>query len=271
MKESSNVNSYIKYFLLIIIFAAIISVGYRVAANVRNSNFKYNTFNILVLSHDSYLIHLDKENEKIYVYDFKNSTKFLEGKPRSVQGIIVGVPIDAVIESKSKTLTIDQNFLTSSNFSRLFFNKGDNKLDGINKTDLIKVFMLSSKISDNDREERNISIKKVADFDNVDYGNSLYDNDIFADKTSIQIMNDTGINGLGGRVAQMLKNMGYNVVSIDTNSDTKSSIKTENGDTISFRRLVKVFDFPKTGEVGNQIADITLVIAQDREKMFEGL
>ncbi|HVZ66684.1 MAG TPA: LytR C-terminal domain-containing protein [Patescibacteria group bacterium] len=271
MNDSSNVTRYVKYFILIVIIAALISIGYRVAANIRNSNFKYDTYNILVLSKDSYLVHLDKSAKKITVFKYEGATKFLQNKSRIVQSLLIEVPIDAVIESKNKDLEIDKNFLTFDTFSRLFFNKGDNKLDGVNKTDLLKIYFMSRGVSDNDREESGDKIKNLKDFDNISYNNALYDNSIFDDKTSLQIINATDINGLGTRVSEMLKNMGYNVVSVDTNNDQKSSLKTRSSDTISFRRLWKIFDFPIKPSSSDSIADIILVIAPNNNKLFEGL
>ncbi|MCL5432926.1 MAG: LytR C-terminal domain-containing protein [Patescibacteria group bacterium] len=91
------------------------------------------------------------------------------------------------------------------------------------------------------------------------------DKSISDEKVSIQIINATGVSGLGNRLARLLSNIGGNVVAVDT-SDNVLSISEISyfGDrSYTLQRLVKILGYKETKKEDSGISDIVIKIGKD--------
>lgn len=243
---------YIKLFLLAVLLAGLLSLSYKTFILARDSSFKYDTFNLLVIKKEPVLFHIDTKNKKMVVRKFVHTDPKSLGRSRIEQTSFLGVLIDGtiVLESENKLLSIESNFLSEKYAIGLITNKKI-KLDNINAFDVIKIYLYSRFISKNNR----------------DYGQGISqevfpDPSIFREKVSVQVVNASGINGLGSKIGTALRNVGYNVVSIKTEDKRKSQLLSSEDCSISCKRLENAFSL--TSEKGTtNIADITLILGLD--------
>lgn len=91
------------------------------------------------------------------------------------------------------------------------------------------------------------------------------DETISAENISVQIINASGVSGMGKRLENILSNLGYNVVSITTSREEAKSSKIKYFDkkTYASEKLQKILEFPleKTDKEG--IADIVIIIGEN--------
>ena len=89
------------------------------------------------------------------------------------------------------------------------------------------------------------------------------DSEIFNEKVTLEIVNSTGVDGLGSKVGFLLSNLGVNVISIRNGeaNNTKISVKGKGSQTLG--RIEKLFKVKAQADETNSIADITINIGKD--------
>src|SRR3989344_2669258 len=232
-KEKTESIIYIKFFLIIVLTAALISVSYKIFLAIANNSFKYRTFNVLFLDKDAYLVHLDTKDKKLGIFKFPGKRNLFPIKKA----------VRIIISTDS------------------FENKN------INQFDLLKIYLYSVFVPGNDRVVQEIKDIKSNFKENnqlKDFGNLLQENDIFNEKISAEVINSTGIDGVGARVSDILKSVGFNVISVETGDDKESIIIDQvRSRNVSVPRLKSAFNI-ETREINETgTADITVILAKD--------
>lgn len=254
---------YIKIFLIIVFVAAVISLAYRGVVLFKNSTFKYDTFNLLVLTEDAYVAHVDKKEKQLLILKFPGFAKSLVGYNRLFQSLILGFPIDGSIQVKNNfRLAIDDNFMEDSTVLALLLNSRNFRFQNINSVDVIKIFLYTKQV---DKQDRKMGAG------NVLQGSAMYglvDKSIFNEKKSVQIVNASKVDGLGAKVAAVLESAGYNVISTKTGENPKSAIKADDLNSVSVKRAHEIFGILPTRETAGSIADITIILGQDINKQL---
>lgn len=269
MGESSENTKYVKIFLLIIFLAAIISFIYKGITTVRASTFKHNSFNLLLVDQNVYVVHIDKADNSLASIKIPNKRSLFLNRSKLSQSLLLGIPIDGYVISKSVN--------TFSNFDKEAFNfrqalmfivtpLGYRFFD-VNAFDVLKLAYYSRAIPNSSKTFQgveNFNKNGFSDKDLPAIKKIATDKAIFNDKASVQIINTTDIDGLASRFSNMLKNAGYNIVSIDTGKSTKSKILAKDLNSISVKSLIGFLDLPVTVvNSDNSIADITIVLGMD--------
>src|SRR3989338_5055451 len=95
-KSGSTLN-YIKLFLIVVLFCALISLLYKSFLLVKNSSFKYGSFNLMLLDKNAYVVHIENSDKKISILKIDNAGKLLSGKSRLTQSMILGIFLDSSI------------------------------------------------------------------------------------------------------------------------------------------------------------------------------
>lgn len=96
----------------------------------------------------------------------------------------------------------------------------------------------------------------------------FFDTELSSDNKTIEIVNGTGIPGLGGRLERALTTMGANVISV-TNADKKqqrSQLKYFGDKTYTVERLEKLLGMDVQKKEGKSLSDIIIVIGEDKEE-----
>jgi hypothetical protein len=259
---------YIKIFLLVVFIAAVVSLSYKIFLTVKNSAFRYSTFNLLLLSNkEDYIIRINKDQKKLLIVKFPRNDELQNAKRGLARSLIAGIPVDGVGVYKNAGSDVNLNkFMSGGIFLSDFLGSGGVKFTNVNKIDLIKIFLTTKGISKNDREEESTDsleeAKKV-----LTSKKGFSDQDIFNEKKSVQIINSTEVNGLGGELAAVLEDLGYNVVSIDSGNDSTSAIYSSDGTSAPIKRLKILLGIPVINSgAGTPIADIKIVVGKNFEK-----
>lgn len=260
MRENSQNLSYIKVFLIVVAIAAIVSLSYRTFLMFKNSSFKYDTFNLLVISDHAYLAHIDRSEEKVVVLKFMSLPSNFPKQNKISQSLTIGAPVDGVISvGKNSGLDLDANFMNRAMTTRLLTNIARYRFEGVNDLDIVKIFLVVNHAQSGSRKA--LIVDKPSDTALERY--DLSDKQIFNQKISIQVTNSTEIDGLGSKVSTMLKNAGYNVVSTNNGTDKVSIIKSGDLNGESVRRLKEIFNTAVTPANNNSIADVVVVLGKD--------
>ncbi len=248
----SEPSRYIKIFIIVVVCAAFLSIAYKAFILIKNSSFKHETYNLLLLDQNAYIVHIDSATKTLVTSKLKDSPKNLVNKNRIEQSAVVGILVDASIVDVSSGFNVSSSsFMDTGTAANFIFSQAKFHFNNINEFDILKIFLLSKLISaDNRHEEKGI----LAD---------LADRKVLNEKKSIDVINATGVNGLGSQMANALKAVGYNVVELETGEGQKSKISSQDDGSDSVQRLKDVLRIPfeKTREQG--IADITLVLGSE--------
>ncbi len=270
MERPEQTLNYIKFFLLVIFFAAMVSIAYKITMSFKNSTFKYGSFNLLVLTHDAYLVHIDELQKKMSVFKINNGVGYLINKSRLYETLKIGIPVDGqVFVKNNSTFSVERNFLNEQELLSLLLMPANYKNDHLDNVDILKIYLLTKQISPADRNVNivpNLTDRPVIQQNTT---SNISDPQIFNDNQSVQIINATGADGVGGALATALKNLGYNVVSVGTGDSKKSAILSDNPTSESVVRLKDYLDFPIFLKSSNSVADITIVLGSDLEKQLE--
>lgn len=131
--------------------------------------------------------------------------------------------------------------------------------------DAFKLFFISRKPTLTDREVREISVLENEEENNKKVANLITDDTIFSENVSIQIINASGVSGMGRRLERALINRGGNVVSVTTSRDlaSASTIQHYGEETYTLITIKKLLGFPVKTMEQEGIAEIIITIGED--------
>lgn len=263
MKKKSDSTSYIKLFILVVLFAAFISISYKAFLLVKNRSFRFSTYNIMLVGRSAHLVGFNTFKKQIYTLEVKDGREIFSSKKPLTSSIISGVPLDGMIVSiKRENLTDSKNEFPT--FGRtLSFLLEDEKyvFYNINKFDLVKLYVVSRLTAWEDK-----SYDSIRDLSQDFSREKFYDSGIFNEKTSVEIVNSTGIDGLGARVGFMLANIGVNVISIKGGEEPKTQIIAKDHNLKTLERMERLFALKAQKAENTGIADIIINLGKDKIK-----
>jgi len=254
-----------------------ISFVVRIYSLLKDSSFNKNTFNVLIITDkDVRVLGFDEKAKKISVLTVKNESYELRKENIMIESVKLGVPLHGYIvypNSKQPGI-IDANFFSLPNLINIYLNSNIKKKN-VFFLDFIKMYLVagdikmdtsSSILSYSSTEELDSSLPKES-------GEFFRDSDLSGRKTSLQVINGTSVDGLGGRIGAMFSRVGFNVVSVGTDKNAdESRIYIRNNDyKIDGELVKKTFDFPIELSSEYGVASITIVIGEDVEPQFEGI
>ena len=269
-KENSSVASfqYLKVFLLGVVILIFVALGMRAFTYIQESTFVGDHFVFLVISSEWYLVAIDRQQAQVNVVKL-NNVKFDANWRVEKLSYEIGIPIDAVIHLRNKKTFghFYPEFFSSNMLSRMVSRAEPFSLEGANTFDLLKIYFaaLSSRVQ-NERVLSFAQDKSGEVSGEVDEIFSLFisDSRLKTENVSIEVVNSSGINGVGKRVAKLLTRFGFHVVSV-TSSEVRfpSQITFRAQKNYTVERLVQIFHLPSFYSSGNAIADVTIVIGAD--------
>lgn len=247
------------FFCVIVGLLIVFSLLVRSVYIVQNSQFSGDSrFTIAFISNDkdldivSYdplenmLSHLaihgteDVERAKMEVGVFTDTTILLEG--------------DFSLDKSISSYMIDS----------LFHKNARSSLSGY---DLIRLAIATSGISKEELVSENITFPVDRVLIDKTTKELFYDTTLSQENMTIEIVNGTGVEGLGGRLERALTIMGGNVISV-TNAEKRqqeSSIVYYGEENYTVKRLVKLLGMSAKNQEGRGLSDIIIVIGQDKK------
>ncbi|MBF8249823.1 MAG: LytR protein [Candidatus Levybacteria bacterium] len=259
MKQKESVLSNTKIaivFFVFLIFIVGISLIFKLITVIRDSQFDDSKRFTLSITNGRNLevISLNPAAKDIIVFKLSNNIN-----PAEV-GRLLEIPIDGSIANSSLDLNqkINPLFINAIlNYNRLKTN--------LTIIDLFKLAMLARTIP-----ESSVNIKIVGDTSLLELdklvGHLAGDAFIEKDNQTIQIINATGVGGLGNRLARLITNMGGDVIIVATDDSLRksSSISYIDDKTYTVERLQKILGYEVIRGQDNVVADITITIGEDR-------
>lgn len=260
MKKKFDNTSYIKLFIIVVLFAAFISISYKAFLLVKNRSFRFSTYNIMLVGRDAHLMGFNTQNKQTHVLEFNNARERFSGNNILVSSTNAGVPLDGIVISiKPQNLTDSKtDFPSFRQTLSLILEDEKYVFYNVNKFDLIKLYIISKLTSWDDKSY--VNVKNIAqDF----LREKFYDSEIFNEKTSVEVVNSTGIDGLGARIGFILANIGANVVSIKDGEDEKTQVLTKDLNLKTLKRVERLFELEAQKDESTGIADIIINLGKD--------
>ncbi|OGH17013.1 MAG: hypothetical protein A3C30_02055 [Candidatus Levybacteria bacterium RIFCSPHIGHO2_02_FULL_40_18] len=275
MKKKFDNTSYIKLFILIVLFTAFVSISYKAFLLVKNRSFRASTFNIMLVGRDVHIVGFNIPKKQIHVLEFSRARDLFSRKKTLSASLASGVPLDGMIISIQVANIIDSKNDIPTFAQTLSFLLEDEKyvFYGVNKFDLIKLYIVSELTSWEDKSF-DIIQNLTQDFseDQVlasKIGEKFRDSEIFNEKTSIEIVNSTEIDGLGGRLGFILSNIGANVISIKDGEESETKIEAKKYDIKILRRIERLVELKAQKEDNTGIADVTINLGKDLQQIVK--
>lgn len=243
-------------FFAFLAFIAGISLIFKVIAVVGASRFDDSKRFTLAIANNRNIeiASLSSNPKNVTVFQLNNLMSPAEA------GRFLKIPIDGFISFD----LLDLNQKMDSLFAKAIFNYKSLK------TNLTIIDLLRLAISARTIPESAINIRKVGGISgSASEGNLSYlVNDILIEKDhqAIQVVNATGVSGLGNRLARLITNMGGNVIIVATENShqKKSAILYIDKKTYTVERLQKVLGYEAIRKADNAISDITIIIGEDK-------
>lgn len=228
-------------FCFLVIGIIVFSVGLRAALAVKGSSFGDFRYNILVNSTEPEIISIAKndEDEKIEV---------LEANKEDMENI--SAPINSVIDSKDR-LT-QENFKTK--LIQLLF-KAQSNIPILDKLK-IAIFIFRT-----DSDEINFISSPI---DAHELSSILRDRTLSQETVPIQVINASGVSGLGNRLANTITAAGGSVVLVTSQDKAvrKSIIKYKNSSQ-TFKYLSSYLGFSAEKTQLSEVADVIIILGED--------
>jgi hypothetical protein len=260
MKKKEAVTSNTKVAIVFFVFLALIvgiSLIFKVIAVIRVGQFDSSKRFTLSITNGKNIeiISLSPSSKNIVIFKLNDGTRPAEA------GRLLGIPIDGSISCGS--LILDQKL--NSLFMSAIYNY--RRLDAsITIIDLLRIAMVVRTIPESAIDTRIIG-DNVGGLNLDKVVNRLVSDALVEkDNQTIQIINGTGISGLGNRLARLVTNMGGDVIIVATSESlrSKSNISYIDKKTYTVEKLQKILGYATVKESNNAISDITIVIGEDK-------
>lgn len=263
MKRLSNF-----YFLLIFIsiigIVITISIVYKTITLFNNASFTSSSYNLLVISKNAYLINIDTSRPRLNIIDIKNLKDFKPEESSVRNRMAIGIPYDGYIYEKTPSVyqNITKDFFSLKKILNIIMKPHNYISLHLNPADLLRIYLETQKIPRSEITSKSVGV--LNDLSEDELRKLLSSDKIINEKTSIEIINASGVDGLGSKVSQMLKVLGCNVISVisqDTRPTTKLISRIEKNSTVS--TLSDIFELPIQYKEESAISDVTIILGEN--------
>lgn len=239
------------YFGIVVIFIILVSFTFKIFDSVKKSTFDAGNFYTVA-------VFTDKNSHLISVSPKENSLKelVLEGVNSEESLKSLGIPYDNKATWGKETPINPQSY-----FTKMLFRQDDLR-SNLTLIDLIKLSVYAKKVSGENISKESVSAKSE---DSGKIISSWFlDPEIVEEEIKIEIVNTTGVSGLGQKFAELITNAGGSVVLVHSSQEEldKSIIYFEN-DSYSAGKLSKLLDLPKEKKELNTVSDIVIQLGED--------
>lgn len=257
---------FLKLFLGFLLLAVFLSLFLKFINQVKKSSFNKNYYNILLLGSKNYLFNIKDEEKKLSIFNLGDLSDLgKENEFRFKIGAALGAPVDAVLTDEGNLLGDNWQDIFSTKSLYLIFSKRNSFVFyNLNKYDLLQVYKNLALVSSSRTKVFDNNLLDQDSWKDIGINDFLKDVNIVNEKISIQIVNASLVNGLGAKIANMLENVGFTILSIDTADEKdRSQIIRRTKESYSSKRLENIFMLPSTVEDGSSITDITIILGKD--------
>ncbi len=248
-KDSSNLR-FAAVFFVLVLGTILISLIFRATFILRESKFDgTSNFSLQIKSNKNQIISFSPKSSTIGILNLENiSASSLE------------IPIDASIYSD---LSLSKENVDRSLFRMIFDFKNQKELNSVG---IFRLFIFTKTIKDSAINEKEINEKTDKLKTDSIISTMFVDPQILDDKQSIEVVNSTNTYGLGNRLANLISNMGGNVILVSTGDEKKESEIQYSKYSYTVEKLSSVLKFKKVKMKKNSLADVIIILGQDNAK-----
>lgn len=259
-KNKSDNFFYLKMFIFSVVILFLISLAVKFLIEVEHSRFQDEYFNVLVVNKDEYILNVNKEKKSISIFEVKDNQNDISNSSREKLSIDLGLPIDAIfIYKNGEGFQDKKDLLSFQNLFSAIFSPSKYSITGLDKLDLIKLYFASKFMSFADTKVEVL----LKDSDEEKILDSFKDKNVIDQGITIEVVNASGLSGAGTKVASMLKNVGFNVISVNSEDEGPSKIIVRTSKNYTIERLGSIFSIPLTFKNETGITDVSIVIGKD--------
>lgn len=250
-QKNSNLNIAIGFSLLVL-GLILLSLLFKGILLVEQSRFDgSNSFSVLFSDKDkNQVVYFSPQNPSISILDINGYN------PNSI-GKALEIPIDGKV-------TLDDQ-VTAKNLSAILFRRildFRNQTD-INPVDFFKLYLFAKTANDNIINEKTIS-KDTNSQQLSSLTSSLFiDPALSGEKQNIEIINASETYGLGNRLANLVTNIGGNVILVTTQDVTDRSQIQYVKNSYTVKRLSQILGYDTAQVEKKSIPDVIIIIGKD--------
>jgi hypothetical protein len=257
-EQSKSLKTFFIY-SAIVLFFIITSLAIKTYFIIQNNKYDSNQQFVLAVAKD------DKTKELIIFHPEHSVTLVtLSGKPISLSSVgkTMGVLPDGQIDTKKEFPMGEQVGETIKAYA---FNYQSLKTN-LTIFDLIGLVFASQKAAINNQINKEIAVSANSTQNDTLVGNLFVDQTLFSENVSIQIINSSGVSGMGKRLETVLSNVGANVVALSTSraENRSSKIQYFGEETYTLLKLKKLLGFPVEKIEKEAIANIVITVGEDQ-------
>lgn len=237
-------------FSFLVIFLIALSLAFKIGAIVKESRFDGNS-----------LFTVNIGNKELISFSPKTSSIFIlntEGKVGN-PGKFIGVPVDGFFVEES--FDFNKENITSNLLLMLPKYKDSNT--NLTILDITRLYLFSRTVQVSEIGEETVSMG----MDALELGNiisNFSDPEIVEEKKSIQVINATDTPGLGSRLANLITNMGGNVILVTSQDLQDKSVIEYSGERgYTVNRLKGILRFNVAEAKEKSVADVIITIGED--------
>lgn len=258
--NTTSTLKYLMYFALLVFLAIVFAITIRIIVLMRQSTYTGDAYAIFVNSKSPFIVSLDTSQGTLYFLDLKKT----QVKNRISLSLLSGVPIDG--EAKTTEGVFSQGFLSQATIFDTVLNPLFFSFKNMTVIDLVRFIMDAQHISSKNTKTYSVifSEKTSSGISDSDTYTAFKDPDVINDGLSVEVVNATDLSGLAGKVGQVLKNMGANVISVTSRPSQDTSQINSSGDSKTIDRVALLFHIKKVISSGRySTADIQIVLGKD--------
>lgn len=175
-------------------------------------------------------------------------------------GKIAGIPLDGTI-----TLPGISNNKSTSGYLMYAMSNPMVKKEGITVLDVMQLYFFAKTVSPANLLEEEVSVKDEQNTLNPLALRLFSDQRIVDEQLSIEIVNGTGIDGLGKRLERIIQNSGGNVVAVSNSHKVEKTSKITyfQDSSYTLQKIQRILNYSVEVVQKREIADIKIVIGTD--------
>ena len=250
-------------FLAIVFILIILSTLARLYYLVKNSSYNGESkFTVAVIEDASHAFVISSGPQDVSLDEV-----LLIGKRNGTPGKILGIPIDGTIEfpSGAAVKNVPSDILLSS------LTPGTIKKN-LTILDILRFYLFTKAVTPNNYTQDSVRTSDDGTLIDKVSSNLFSDQKIVDEQKSIEIVNGTGIDGLGKRLERLIKNSGGNVIAVSNTHlpEQYSRIYYYQETSYTQNKIQEILQYPSVPIKNREIADIRIVIGEDgvREEVF---
>lgn len=237
-----------------------ISLAYKAFVIVKQSIYEKDhrfTFLIQPKGKEQEIVSIDSVNKKMVRLLIRNTSETASAAR------LLNIPVDATVKNSSAVRFSDP---VSLQLRAVMLNYPQVKTT-MTLFDLGRLYLLTKTIVSEDTVEKTITLPVASESLDKFISDNLSDVGITQDNQTIQIINASGVSGVGSRVEKVITRIGGSVISVTTarENEKQSTIEYVGEKSYSVAKLEQFFSLPSKQTTEKKISDIIITLGEDNK------